>query len=288
MRKRVRKNRYKQPSEGPPPSIWMRIGDVVFKTLRNVAFIVGMPMIFILVHDILTQCDYFKAKHIIIQGDSRLTPEQIMEIAKINHNTNILSVNIPTIEKRLRAYPWIAEAEVYREVTERSIIIFIKEHQALGVIDFGRLFVFDDQGEIFKVANSDEAARFPVVSGVDCSDWKSSGPPSQVFTSVMELLNMGKNKTEVVTNNMIKAIEVDREVGVTLKIDAPVPTVKLGYGNYRTKYDRLEKILTYIKEHEDVPAMDALDLRVPDHVTACLREDQGPPGEKKEVKGGKA
>jgi DhnA family fructose-bisphosphate aldolase class Ia len=127
-----------------------------------------------------------------------------------------------------------------------------------------------------------------MVAGVECADWKSSGAPTRVFSSVMEILNMGEQETSVIPNKMIKTIQVDREMGLSLQIDAPVAHIKLGYGDYRTKYDRLNRIFTYMRQHDNVPAIAALDLRVVDHVAACLMTDQEPQGEKKEVKGGKA
>ena len=65
MRNRIRKNRYKKPTDQPPKSIFMRVADVVFKSLCSVAFIGGMSLMFIFGHDALTQCDYFKAQNII-------------------------------------------------------------------------------------------------------------------------------------------------------------------------------------------------------------------------------
>jgi cell division protein FtsQ len=268
--------------------MFMKIADLVFKSLCSVAFIGGMSLMFIFGHDMLTQCDYFKAQQVIIRGDSRLTPEQIMDVAKIKKGTNILSVNLLTIQKRLMAVPWIAEVEVYREFPG-SIIIFIKEHKALAVIDLGRQFLINQNGEIFKEATPEESAGFPVIVGVDCADWKSSETQtSLVFSSVMEILNIGSEKSALITNDMIKSIQVDREMGLSLQINAPVGVIKLGYGDYLKKYDRLEKIFTYIRLHESVPLIDALDLRVPDHVAACLSTDQPTEGNKKEVKGGKA
>ncbi|MCU0600286.1 MAG: FtsQ-type POTRA domain-containing protein [Desulfobacterales bacterium] len=288
MRAKVRKNKYKNPLDEPPRSLFMKIADIVFKSLCSVAFIGGMSLMFIFGHDALTQCDYFKAQHVIIRGDSRLTPEQIMDVARIKTGTNILSVSLPGIRKRLMAVPWISDVEVYRELPG-SIIIFIKEHKAVAVIDLGRPFLINQNGDIFKEAVGEEAAGFPVITGVDCADWRSSQmPQTQVFAAVMEILNMGGHEGEVLTNKMIKTIQVDREMGLSLLIDAPVALIKLGYGDYRKKYERLDRIFAYIRQHDHVPAIAALDLRVVDHVAACLNTDQGSEGEKKEVKGGKA
>jgi len=288
MNHRIRKNRYKNPFDQPPKTVFMRIADIIFKSLCSVAFIGGMSLMFIFGHDVLTQCEYFKAQHVIIRGDCRLTPEEIMDVAKIEKGTNILSVNLPAVKKRLSAIPWIAEAEVYREFPG-SIIILIKEHKPLAVIDLGRAFLFNERGDIFKEASDEEMKAFPVITGVDSADWKTSkSQGAQVFTAIMEILKMGKVESEVITNKTLKTIQVDREIGLTLQADCPIENIKLGYGNFRAKYDRLAKIFSYIKQNEKVPAIREIDLRVPDHVAACLSEDQSPEEGKKEVNGGKA
>jgi cell division protein FtsQ len=289
LRKHIRKNRYKNPqSDQPPKSFFMRVADLVFRSLCSVAFIGGMSLLFIFGHDMLTQCDYFKAQNIIIRGDSSLKTEQIMDVARIKRGTNILSVNLSAVQKRLLAIPWIAQADVYREFPG-TVIILIKEHKPLGVLDLGRPFLFDQKGDIFKEATAEEAQGIPVVTGIDCADWKTPGMPvSKVFNSVMQILKMGKSDGEVISNKMIKTIQVDREIGLTLNIEGPIETIKLGYDDYRAKYDRLTKIFSYLKNNNGIPAIAAIDLKILDHIDACLSNDKPPEGKKKEVSGGKA
>jgi cell division protein FtsQ len=288
MRNRIRKNRYKSPTDQPPKSIFMRVADVVFKSLCSVAFIGGMSLMFIFGHDALTQCDYFKAQNIIIRGDSRLAPEQIMNVARINKGTNILSVNLPTIRKRLLTVPWISTVDVYREFPG-TIIIFIKEHKPLAVLDLGRPFLVNQRGEIFKEASANEVEGLPVIRGVDCADWKTPGSSgTQVYKAVMEILKMGEEGGAVISNQMLKAVQADREIGLCLEIDSYINQIKLGYGKYRTKFERLDRIFTYIKDNDSVPVIQALDLRDPDHVSACLGTEQPSEEDKKEVSGEEA
>ena len=124
---------------------------------------------FILVYDLATQCDYFAARQMSIEGTQRLTPETVARQAGIRMGDNILAINLSLVRKRLLAHPWIAEAEVRREIPSR-LIIRVKEHQALAMVDFGQKFLINRQGQIFKAWDPSDPADLPVISGLDVSD----------------------------------------------------------------------------------------------------------------------
>jgi len=84
---------------------------ILFKSAFLALMVVGMSLMFIFIHDVLTQCDYFKAESITVTGGQRLTPDQILKTADIEEGVNLVSLNLKMIRKRLLAHPWIAEAE---------------------------------------------------------------------------------------------------------------------------------------------------------------------------------
>jgi len=104
---------------------------------------------FIFSHDFLTQCDYFNADILTIQGTRRLSETQVVKQSQIHKGINILSVHLETVRKRLIANPWIADAEVSRELPN-GIHIRITEHQPLAMLNLGRKFLINTAGEIFK------------------------------------------------------------------------------------------------------------------------------------------
>ncbi len=88
------------------------------------------------------------------------------------------------------------------------------------------------------------------------------------FDAVMDLLRLGQNNESPIPAKFIERIEVDRELGITLKLNqhadaaaynpfemnnkvsvTRLRVVKLGYNNYMLKYERLKQILIYLKEH---------------------------------------
>ena len=256
---------------------------ILIKTVFVTLLIACMALFFIFIHDFITQCDYFRADTISVEGCERLTEKEILDTAKIKKGDNFISMNLKTIQKRLLAHPWIAKAEIVR--TPQGIIsIRVKEQKPLAVVDFGRRFLINTDGVIFKEAADSEVAGMPVMSGIDYSDWKTSETPSAPFlSSVLEILRAGSTPGGVLPNGSIKHILIDREMGLTLQIDGPVRMVKLGYGDYEVKCSRLARILSYLATSKNIPFIEEMDLRNPDSVVAKPGIVQDTEKDKKEV-----
>jgi cell division protein FtsQ len=279
-----KKNRFKKKKPAGKSAMTLNQGiRILFKSTFLALMVVGLSLMFIFIHDVLTQCDYFRAEKITVEGGKRLTPDQILKTADIAEGVNLVSLNLKMIRKRLLAHPWIAEADI-RRTFPGSIAIRISEQEPIAVLDFGKQFLINSSGVIFKEAQASEMIGMPVMSGIDYSDWKIPGNPgTEVFVSVLEILNIGRSATTVLPNKLIKNINVDREIGLTLETDGPVRTIQLGYGGYRKKYSRLEKILSYVEQDEEIEFIEALDLRNPDHIVARPGNEKLSEKDKKEV-----
>ena len=62
--------------------LWNRI-MLGLKIVAAVAAFAASTGFFILIHEIVTQCDYFAAKKITIEGTGRLTREQVARQARV-------------------------------------------------------------------------------------------------------------------------------------------------------------------------------------------------------------
>ncbi len=140
-----------------------------FKTALAVAIIPALSLLYIFGYDFLTQCDYFRAKTIEVEGNRVLSGEEIIKEAGINQGDNILSVNISMVRKKIMANPWVAEAEVGRKIPS-GIIIKITEHKCIAVLDLGKEFLLNESGEIFKEKVAADPGGVPVIQGLAFSD----------------------------------------------------------------------------------------------------------------------
>lgn len=279
-----RKNRYKKKTpEKNPARTFRRTLGMAFKSIFLALAMVGMSLVFIFIHDLLTQCRYFSLEKLEVSGGQRLSVEEILETAEIQKGVNLVSLNLRAVRNRLLAHPWIAEADVRRTFPDQ-IAIRIREQEPLAVLNFGKQFLINRDGVIFKEAQPDEISCLPVLSGMDYTDWQiPDTSESPVFSSVMKILQLGDSPDGILPNARIKTIHVDREMGVTLETEGSVRTVKLGYGLYSEKYRRLEKIYTWIGQDDAVPFIEELDLRNPERIVARPGNEKLSEEDQKEV-----
>lgn len=268
-RKKPRKNYRK----GQKPKAWRRLLARLalgFKVMAAVSAFAGVTVFFILVHEIVTQSDYFAAETITIEGNRRLTHEQVARQARVRAGDNILSVNLSKVRRRLLAHPWISEAEVIREIPSR-LIIRIKEQTALAVVDFGEKFLINLQGRIFKAWDPTEQPGLPVIKGLDVSDLEVYGrlassrpgesmPDSTPFRAVMQVLELGQQQGSILPNHLIRQINVDRQIGLTIHAFDHLKAISLGYSDYIRKYHMLAELFSYLKRQRSIFDFDRVDL----------------------------
>ena len=267
--KNPRKN-YRKSQKAARRNKLLRGIGLVFKSMAAVVGLVLTTAFFILVHDLATQSDYFAARQIDIEGTQRLTPEHVARQAGIRLGDNILGVNLSLVRKRLLAHPWVAEAEVRREIPSR-LIIRIKEQSALALIDVGEKFLINRQGQIFKAWDPTDPEDLPVVSGLDISDLPIWGQPepseksaaqasSASFQAVMQVLQMGLQQGSILPNRLVRQIKVDRQIGLTLFAFDGVKAINLGYSDYPGKYHMLANLFSYFRRQSNIMDFDRIDL----------------------------
>ena len=243
---------------------------LAFKMVVAIASVAAVTGLFILVHDVLTQCDYFKVDKLTISGTQPLTKEQVVRQAQVGQKVNILAVNLSLVRKRLLAHPWISEAEISREIPS-GLNIRIKEHTPLAVVDVGEKFLINHQGTVFKAWDASDAVNLPEINGLSASDLTVYGQPglsksrgetghTAPFKSVMKVLELGEKQGSILPNGSVKRIHVDRQIGITIYAFDRVKTINLGNGNYTEKYNKLANLFSYLKRQQSISDFDRIDL----------------------------
>jgi len=258
-RKRLRKNFYKNSDAGKRNKMLKRF---VFglKLMVVGTALVFVSLLFVFSYDFLTQCDYFKAKELMVIGAHRLSQNEVLQQANISSGVNIFSVNLSKVRKRLLAHSWIEDAEVRRELPS-GINIRIKEQEPLAVLDLGRKFIINTHGEIFKEMDEADHCNLPMISGLEFSDINVKGESRSIpFDAVMNILGLGQKPESVLPYNSIKKIYVDREMGLTIYAFDHIREIKIGYNNYPDKYAMLKDVLFYLEKNGGFSRLESIDL----------------------------
>jgi cell division protein FtsQ len=253
----------------------------------------GTSLLLILAYDAVTQSSYFEARTITVEGNQRCSKERILKQAGLKLHDNILSINLNTLRYRLMADPWVAAAEVERELPD-AIHVRIKERVPIAIVDLDRLFYLDEEGEIFKSVESSDKARVPVVTGLALSDIDFDNQSrSRLFGAVIEVLRLSRLHQNVIPLHALHRIQVDREMGLTVyaflapcnlsatpdctpaftdKTDRRTPagrsavTIRVGFGDYESKYCRLRDMVLYLEKESGFLNLQSIDLNDSDRV----------------------
>jgi cell division protein FtsQ len=265
VRKQTRKNYYRNSPERRRQRIIRRF-VVSVKIVCLLACMGGASLFFILVHDALTQSSYFKAREIIVEGNRRLTTEAILKQAAVKPGDNVLGINLRILRYRLLANPWIAAADVWRELPD-TIHIRVVERVPVAKVEVDGTFYLDDRGELVEPAGSSDDISVPLVTGLTLADMgPHSQPPSRVFGAVMEVLHLSQLDGSVLPIHMLRRIQADPDTGLTLfGFDCNLG-VKLGFGEYNSKFNRLRDLISYFRQDDGVLNIEYIDLKDVDRV----------------------
>jgi cell division protein FtsQ len=228
------------------------------KLILALSVVAAFSLICILGYDCITQSNYFRAETIAVEGNRILSEDEIIRETLIKPGDNILSVNLSLVRKRLMSNGWISEAEVSRKIPS-GIIVRVKEHSPLAVLNLGKEFLLNDHGKIFKERSATDPENLPLVKGLKFSDLSlNEAKRSEPFNALMTVLELGRKSESVLPNSSIIQINVDREIGLT--VFAFNKTIRLGYNNYPDKYERLEKVFYHAKNGQDFSDFATVDL----------------------------
>jgi len=281
-RKHIRSNYYKNSTAKKRNRIIKRLVFCI-KTAVVVAALQLVSFLFLFSYDFLTQCDYFRAEKLVVTGADRLSEKQILQQAQMKKGINILSVNLSMARKRLLAHSWITEAQVSRDLPS-EINIRIKEQKPLAILDLGRKFLINTSGEIFKEMAVSYPDQLPIVSGLEFSDINVCDKPRSIpFKAVMNVLELGQKSNSVLPYKLIKRIQVDREIGLTIYAFERIKVIKIGYNDYPNKYARLKNILAHLKKRRGFSHLKSIDLNNLNRIVVNPTKRKSPAGGHKEV-----
>jgi cell division protein FtsQ len=239
-----------------------------------------VSLFFVFVHDLFTQSGYFEAHEVRVEGAERLTAGEIRALTGIRPGTNILGVNLSAARRGLLSHPWVAEAEVRRELPAR-LHIKIREHVPVAIIDVGARFLLNAEGEVFKVREAADPDGLPVVSGLTAADLRAAersghmrrphrlaatsepaaGPfRSRPMEAVVQVLALARAPNAALPSRQLQAIRVDRELGITVTAFEEGASVRLGYDDFAVKYRLLADLLAFFKTQAQAVDFDRIDL----------------------------
>lgn len=185
-------------------------------------------------------------------GSRKLTPldsQQILEIAQVpTESTNLFSLKLSGIEKRLLAHPWIKGATISKRFPQTvSISVVFREPAAIVQNADGALYYVDSDGTAFAPLNLKSNSDLPVLAGFS---------PEQIVSALRFLQSWSSLGLD--PQCRVSALEWDAEKGLQVMATYALPQfpgrvrVELGrafVADPEAQLGRLREVLIYLTKN---------------------------------------
>ena len=259
-KKKIRQNRRNKQHK---PLNWRKL---LHRTLR-VGVAVFSAALFVIggffVTQLLLASDLFRVNQITVQGNDRLTAQQVEDLSDIEIGTNTFKLDLGLIGTKIKENPWVEEAQVQR-IFPRQVVISLQEREPVAIINLGYLYYLDKQGEIFKVLGAGDNLDFPIITGFDYDRaQKHDAEYAQYLQQIVALLDDLKER-HLFTLSQVSELHHEDNGSLSLFTLAGGVKIKLGCSGYSKKLDRLERIYTQLQPK--LQLLDYIDLNVDEKV----------------------
>lgn len=198
----------------------------------------------------------FRIASVILNGRKQLTQDEILAIGGVNGRSSLLFLDAAAVRDKLKANPWIADANVLKLYPDR-LQIDITERSAFALWQQdGRLAVIADDGAVLESYVSRRFMMLPLVVG------KGADSRARDFVALLDRYPQVRSVTKA-------AILVgERRWNLRLKDGLDIRLPENDVGNALATLSKLDNDDRLFSR--DIVA---IDMRLPDRLTVRLSED---------------
>lgn len=182
----------------------------------------------------------FEITHIGIRGNSKLTPEAIVEHLNIQPQTNIFQIRLGEIQQRLESLQWVKTANVYRNFPNK-ISVELTERIPFALVKLDQLHIVDKEGIVLGALASGSAITLPIITGnvVEQIDIEGENPTlRQALQAIHDLMNTSPPVFQDIRKIQIHSLEN----ATIISHDPDLPEIRISLVEYNQNVQRLQQI----------------------------------------------
>ncbi|MGB9698614.1 MAG: cell division protein FtsQ/DivIB [Thermodesulfobacteriota bacterium] len=220
----------------------------------------------------------WKLNEIRVVGCVHAKEAELLDLARLDLGMEIWRLNLTELTQSLIKHPWIEKVQVRRDWSRQALIIEVQERTARAIILLDDLYLVDRQGKVFKKVGPKEKVDLPLLTGLESKGIKKQDEEGErLIKQALELLDLLAYR-QIINEHNISEINLHKQRGLTLyTLDKSLP-IYLGWGDYKDKLNRLEKVLADIQKKGEEVAY--VDVNYPRKIVVKVKEKQNMPSER--------
>lgn len=211
---------------------WRRIGGF-FSSAGIICFLVlfvaAVSYTLIYSYASATTSSYFTLKVVEIQGNSRITSKEILEIAQLADGANSLNVSLRNIEEAMSQSPWVKDVSVKRVLPDKLQIGITEKEPVFWRLRDEVLFYADAQGNVIAPVKPGKFASLPSLEVDEGAEQATSALPDLVTSLQESRLPLRMTSVSWVRLSAARVVEVymkDSHLKLTIGLEDWLPNLK--------------------------------------------------------------
>ena len=202
-----------------------------------------LSSVFIFVCSSVLSSPYFAIKEVSVRGVRELTEKEVLELAKVEPQTNIMGINKEVIAPRVAVNPWVKTIYIGRELPDR-LVLDIRERKPVALVkENGIFYLIDGEGHIFKKLSHGDDVDLPVITGVKIN--LAEKPP--LYADTLKLLETLFTSGDYGFLGTVSEAHLDGVFGLSLLTDSGL-YLKLGREDFYGKLNQLKIVLADLEK----------------------------------------
>jgi cell division protein FtsQ len=197
-----------------------------------------LALIMVYSYSFIITTSWFQLKNITVRGIERTSEKEILNLAGIKSHSNILTLNLKEISRKIEAAPWVKDVSIGRELPDRLVIEVCEREPAALILVDKSLYIMDWNEELFKKLTNSDDVHLPVLNGV----YKNGDMDKNLIEGAMALLKLLSSKRNFTGIQHISEIYGDDVYGFSIFTKSGL-CLQLGFGNYDRKLQRIKPVL---------------------------------------------
>ncbi len=222
---------------------------------------------------VLDASGMFLVRKAEVTGTNHLSRLEVLRTAQVGSRSNILTLPVGKLERRLLGLPWVAEASVFRRLPDTvRIAVREKRPRVLALVE-GKLHCLDEHMVPFAVVGAGAAPDLPVITGLTPADLASpDDETADLLTLAASALRLVGSKSPG-TRGRLSELHLDRVDGLSLVFDGIAPVVRVGFANLGRSLSRLTPVTADLKRRGELERALIIDLQAPDRAVVRLSKE---------------
>ncbi|MFC2074699.1 cell division protein FtsQ/DivIB [Bdellovibrionota bacterium] len=242
---------------------------IFFQILKSAFFLIFLLALFIGIYEAgkwtihaLKTTDFFALRRVEVLGINRLTEEEVISLANLEPQKNILTIDLKEVRKRIIKNQWVEELS-FRRILPGTVRIKIREKIAEILLKMDKFYFVSSDGKIIKSAEPGEDLDLPIITGVKSTNLLDIEP------ALRWLRNAGEKN--VIPATQISELHLKSQ---RIIIFTTGPVMKI-YGNTQRVEEQLHRLKLVLNDlHQRSIAPHQIDLNYNKKVVVKVKKSQ--------------